>query len=453
MSISIWSILVVLLMLGLLVTIHELGHFWVASLLGIRAYEVSIFIGPKLFSWKRKGVEYSVRALPFGAYVRFSDFDDEGKVIVSDDPSLLVNQKRWKRLLVSLAGPFMNALLGVVLFATLFCLTGYTSLNVGPAYKGSQLDVAVENGASFTPGDTITHINGDRVWTYLDFFYEVSNGTSDINPMTVTLYSHELKESYDIVLTPEIQERPMIGITHADTTDNKYNGWEVVEVNPMQNGGNPILKVGDYLIAVDGCLVTDENFNEYFYSLTEDSTMRLTYVRNGVTYEEDCIKTMITYCNERGLRVITYDVKSPKVFFSALGTAFKMPLTITNVSIRAVGDVFEGEEEVYNMVSGPVGVTSVVSDVVDDVDDTVSTKIFLLIELAAIISIGLMFTNMLPIPGLDGIQVILLIVEMVIGHKLSEKSETVINAVGFVLLILLMLFAFASDIIRIIVGA
>ncbi len=452
MGISIWSILVVILMLGLLVTIHELGHFWAACLLKIKSYEVSIFVGPKLFSWKRNGVEYSIRALPFGAYVRFTEIDDEGRVVSSDDPSLLINQKRWKRLLVSLAGPFMNALLGIIIFSVLFCATNYTSLNVGPTFEGTQLAVAVENGAQVTVGDTITHINGHRVWTYLDFYYEVSNGTRDSEPMVVTFVSTETHQSYEVTLTPELTTRPMIGITHPDTTDNKYNGWEIIEVNPMQNNGNPILKVGDYLIAIDDFPVADEGFEDYFSSLTEDTTMKLTYVRNGQTFEEECIKTMLTFSNDRGLRIITYKVDSAKTFFSAIGTAIKMPITITNVSIRAIGDVFEGEEEVYNMVSGPVGVTSVVSDVVDDVDDDISTKVFMIFELAAIISIGLMFTNLLPIPGLDGMQIILLFVEMIIGHPLSEKTENVITIVGFILLVLLMIFAFASDIIRIIVG-
>ena len=99
---SIWSIVVAILMLGLLVTVHELGHFWVARLLKIKAYEVSIFVGPKLVDWRKNDVEYSIRALPFGAYVRFTDFDENGNVVVSDDPDLLINSPRWKRLLVAL---------------------------------------------------------------------------------------------------------------------------------------------------------------------------------------------------------------------------------------------------------------------------------------------------------------------------------------------------------------
>ncbi len=127
-----------------------------------------------------------------------------------------------------------------------------------------------------------------------------------------------------------------------------------------------------------------------------------------------------------------------------------MPCTVINVSIRSIGDVFEGEEEVYNMVSGPIGMTTVVSDVVDDVDDSVTDKIMTVVQISGIISIGLMFTNLLPIPGLDGVQVILILIEMIMGHPLSKRSEGIINAVGFVLLICLVIFAFASDIIRII---
>ncbi len=452
MNISIWSIITVILMLGLLVTVHELGHFWMACFLKIKAYEVSIFIGPKLFSWKRKGVDYSIRALPFGAYVRFTDFDDQGNAIESDDPELLINQKRWKRLLVAIAGPFMNAVLGVLIFAIMNCVSGYTSLNIGPVSEGTQLAAAVTADSPYQMEDRIVKVNGDRVFTYLDFFYELDNGVREDQEMVLTLRSAETHELYEITLVPELTTRPMLGITYSLDTIEEYQGWEIYAVSEQQNGGNPILKEGDILREIDGKPVIDEDFEEYFANLTEGDTMHLTFERDGEIMEEDCLKTMITVANSRGVRLIAYDIKSAKDFFGAVKTAAMMPATIGNITVRAIGDVFEGEEEVYNMVSGPVGVTSVVSEVVDDQHDTLAIKIVSVIQLAGIISIGLVFTNMLPIPGLDGVQVILIIVEMVIGHKLSKKSETVINGIGFVMLIALMIFAFASDIIRIIVG-
>ena len=71
------SIIVVILMLGVLATLHELGHFWVAKLLKIKVFEVSIFVGPKLLKWKHKDVDFSVRMIPIGAYVRFSEVDQD----------------------------------------------------------------------------------------------------------------------------------------------------------------------------------------------------------------------------------------------------------------------------------------------------------------------------------------------------------------------------------------
>ena len=300
--------------------------------------------------------------------------------------------------------------------------------------------------------DRIVKVNGDRVFTYLDFFYELDNGVREDQEMVLTLRSAETHELYEITLVPELTTRPMLGITYSLDTIEEYQGWEIYAVSEQQNDGNPILKEGDILKEIDGKPVIDEDFEEYFANLTEGDTMHLTFERDGEIMEEDCLKTMITVANSRGVRLIAYDIKSAKDFFGAVKTAAMMPATIGNITVRAIGDVFEGEEEVYNMVSGPVGVTSVVSEVVDDQNDTLAIKIVSVIQLAGIISIGLVFTNMLPIPGLDGVQVILIIVEMVIGHKLSKKSETVINGIGFVMLIALMIFAFASDIIRIIVG-
>ncbi len=449
MSISFWSILTVILMLGVLVTIHELGHFWMACFLKIKAYEVSIFVGPKLFSWKRKGVDYAIRALPFGAYVRFTDYDEQGNPIISDDPELLINQKRWKRLLVAVAGPFMNAVLGILIFAVMYTATGFTSLKIGPAFEGTQLYDAVQSCDEYSKGDTILSINGDKVFTYLDVFYELDKGVRDDQEMVLTLRSQQTGKKYDITLVPELTTRPMLGITFYMENIEEIGGWEIVAVDAEQNNGNPILKEGDILLAVDGKSVIDKDFDVYFEGLTDGDTMLLTFDRDGVIMEEECVKTMITTTNDRGVRLISYDVKSAGDFGLALQSAVMMPCTIGNITFKAIGDVFQGEEEVYNMVSGPVGVTSVVSDVVDDEKDTLAVKIITVIQLAGIISIGLVYTNMLPIPGLDGVQVLLIVVEMVIGHKLSEKSEKVINVVGFVMLIALMIFALTSDIIRI----
>ena len=448
MSLSIWSILVVILLLGVLVTIHELGHYWVATLLGIKAYEVSIFVGPKLIKWKHKDVDFSIRCIPFGAYVRFTDIDENGNAVVSDDPALLVNQKRWRRLIVALAGPLMNVLLGVLIFILLYSLTPFNSLDIGPTREGSQLA-----GQEYTVGDKILAVNGNPVFTYLDFYYEFDTATRPDETVTLTLKSRETGDKYDVTLTPEIGHRPMMGITtYQDPESNKYNGWEIVSVDENQNGGSPVLKSGDFLTFVNGKSVADEDFFDFLGTFNDGDVLKLSFVRNGKEMEADCKVTTLLYTNDRGVYCFAWKVNDFKGFLTACSYALKMPVTIANVSIKSIGDVFEGKEEVYNMVSGPVGVTTAVSEVVDDVDDSVSDKIYYVVLLGGVITIGLAFTNLLPIPGLDGIQILLIAVEMIMGRPLSRKAEGVLNAVGFVMLLCLVVFAFASDIIRIFAG-
>jgi regulator of sigma E protease len=129
-----------------------------------------------------------------------------------------------------------------------------------------------------------------------------------------------------------------------------------------------------------------------------------------------------------------------------------MPASIGNITIRGIKDIIAGKVKAYNLVSGPIGITTMVNDVVADEEDSVADKVYMLIMLSAVISIALAFSNLLPIPGLDGIQIIFIVVEMIIGRKLSEKAEGRLTIVGFVMIILLLIFAFVSDILRIIFG-
>lgn len=442
------SIIFVIIMLGVLATLHELGHFWVARLLKIKVFEVSIFVGPKLISWKHKDVNFTIRLIPVGAYVRFTEIDEEGYTVQSDDPDLLVNQPRFKRLLVSLAGPAMNLLLGFVIFVGMFCATGFVSTEIGPAVEGTQTYVVA---SEFTAGDSIRKINGNRVYTSYDLYFELDSA-DPAEVMTLTLRSKETGKDYDIALTPVIKNRAMLGITinMADAEDAD-KGLLVHSVDEDQNNNNPVLKPGDYITHVNGFPVSDEGFTEYLYNLSDD-ILTVTYVRDGETKEDDIIPKHVDYATARGIRLMSYVIDSPSRFLSALGYAAKMPATIGNISIRGIKEIIAGKEKAYNLVSGPIGITTMVNDVVKDEEDTVAEKLYVLILMSAVISIALAFSNLLPIPGLDGIQIIFIVVEMVIGHKLSEKAEKILTIVGFVMIIMLVIFAFISDILRIIFG-
>ena len=442
------SIVVVLIMLGVLATLHELGHYWMARLLKIKVFEVSIFVGPKLLKWKHKGVDFSLRMIPIGAYVRFSEVDEEGKAVDSKDPDLLLNQPRIKRLLVALAGPAMNLFLGTLIFLLMFWVTGFTTTHIIKPEKGSQLYAYAD---MVNDGDTIKSVNGVNVYSSFDLIFEMDSADPS-KEMDLKIRSKETGKNYNVTLTPVVRERPMLLITVENKlANNDYKGWKVYSVSEEQNNGNPVIKAGDYVTHINGKSVDDEDFEDFLYNIT-DEVVTVTYIRDGETREDDLVPKYVDTVNSRGITLLQYKVNSVDKFFSALGYAAKMPASMLNITVRGIKDIIAGKVKAYNLVSGPIGITTMVNDVVADEQDTLGDKVYVLIMLSAVISIALAFSNLLPIPGLDGIQIIFIAVEMVIGRKLSEKAEARLTVVGFVIIVLLFILAFVSDILRIIFG-
>ena len=419
----------------MLAAVHEVGHFLVARLLKIKVYELSIFVGPKLFSWKRKDIEYYIRLIPLGAYVRFSEIDEETGELKDDNPENLINQARWKRLLVSLAGPAMNVILGIIIFMICFSKFGFLELKQDVVVPGTQVaETRIEEG------DTILKFNGQKVFCQMDLSYYLGqvNNTDEI---TLQMKSARTGEKYEVVLVPEITEQYMLGVTHYQEPDEN-NGWLIVSVDPSQNDGNPVLKVNDSVLSVNDVPVTDPGITTLVRdSKGEPLTIRL--IRDGEEMTVTMRASMIKSANLRGIYL-----QDGSGFFSCLHEAIVFPISFVRISIDALAQAFTGKVPAYDVVSGPVGIASVVSDVVDAPKTDSNEKIEMLLILAGGISIGLAFTNMLPIPGLDGNAIVLTVVEMIRGKKLSRKSEQVINVIGFVMIIGLVIFALVSDIIR-----
>lgn len=442
------SIIFVLIMLGVLATLHELGHYWMARLLKVKVFEVSIFVGPKLLKWKHKDVDFALRMIPVGAYVRFTEIDEEGKAVESKDPDLLINQPRIKRLIVALAGPAMNLVLGILIFLIMFWTTGFTSTHIIKPEKGSQLAAYTEMVGD---GDTIKAINGVNVYTSFDLIFELDSADPSQN-LDVTIKSKDSGKNYTVTLEPVIKARPMLLITVENKlVTNEYNGWKVYSVSEEQNNGNPVIKPGDYVTHINGKSVDEEDFEDFLYNIT-DEVVTVTYVRDGEVHEDELVPKYVDTVNSRGITLLNYKVNTAGRFFLALGYAAKMPASIMNISIRGIKDIIAGKVKAYNLVSGPIGITTMVNDVVADEQDTFADKAYVLIMLSAVISIALAFSNLLPIPGLDGIQIVFIVVEMVIGRRLSDKAEARLTVVGFIFIVLLLIFAFVSDILRIIFG-
>ncbi len=427
------SIVIALLGLGILAAIHEIGHFFAAQWLGIKAEELSIFVGPALFTWKRKGVVYNIRLIPFGAYVRYVGMDvDENGEIDTSDPDCYLNQPRWKRLLVSLAGPFMNLLLGVVIFFAFFSATGFTTTNIQAPPPNSQLAAT-----AVQEGDQLISINGSRIFTSTDAsFILQQTDFSKVNKMV--LRNHETGETYEAVLTPTLYQRYRLNIS----VNANYlgEGWEILQVDPKQNNGNPVLKEKDIVLSINGISVDDPAYKNVLDS-GNDGRLTLEIRRDGKEQTVEMQATLVEVPNDLGL-----DFLSGNGLVGTTRQAFLYPLSIFRVSIAGLQQAFSGAVPVNEIVTGPVGIVSMVSQQVDRSDIDNSVKIQNLVVMAGIISVALAFSNMLPLPGLDGNALVLISVEMIRGKRISTKTESIINLIGFVILIALVIFALYSDI-------
>ncbi|MBO7451946.1 MAG: RIP metalloprotease RseP [Clostridiales bacterium] len=442
MSIAI-SIIAVVIVLGILSTAHELGHFFVARALKVKAYEVAIFMGPALFKWKKNDIDYSIRCLPIGAYVRFTEIDNEGMPVESDDPTLLVNQPRWKRLIIAIAGPLVNLFLGILIFAIFFVCAGYTSREIKEAPEDTQL-----YAQEYEPGDEVVAVNGRRVYTFFELnvsFYFINED----EVCTLTFKSQKTGKEYDITLTPELKTYPVMHVSDVTIDDH---GWYIGNVGEEQNDDNPILKAGDYILTIDGYEAADyDTVLPYLQSKEVGDVISITYERDGETHEGEIKLGGSESYNYRGLSFVEHKVRSGKEFLGALGNAFKMPITILRLTQLVIKNAISGDIKIYQVVSGPVGVVNVVDTVVSNQHVDVWGKLVDLVTLSGMISIALTISNLLPLPGLDGSQIIILFVEMVIGRKLPKKAEDIITVVGFFVLIILVLLAFASDIAKIVI--
>lgn len=326
----------VVLIFGVIILIHELGHFLTAKMFGVKVHEFAIGMGPKLFGKQKGDTFYSVRLIPMGGYVKMEGEDEN-----SEDPKAFSNKKPWQRFIILFAGAFMNLLLGFVLLVTLNAASPRL-----PAIPKMEV-VSVQEGmgaeaAGMLAGDKILAIDGNRIHTQLDF----SLALDGKDTVTVTV--------------DRSGEQKALPVTLTEYEGSKYLG--IIQAVEEKNFGN----------------VISYSFFEAF------SIIKLTY----------------------------------QSFFG----------------------MFNGSVAVDQM-SGPVGIVSGISD-------AAQRGFFDVLWLAIIISLNLGVVNLLPLPALDGGRIVFVLWEMITKKRLKPEQEGFIHFIGFVILILFMLYVTKNDIVR-----
>lgn len=216
----------------------------------------------------------------------------------------------------------------------------------------------------------------------------------------------------------------------------------VLGVADWQNNENPVFKVGDIILAVNGTEVTQKTLSAVITEL-EDAKATYTVLRDGVEMDVESVAREVEAYNDRGIVMTAMEGG-----WQAIPYAVDYSWSTLKTTFRSLLSIFKRQIAAEDALTGPVGIINTISNVVTEDSFNISEKLMQLGNLVAVISLSLGFTNLLPIPLLDGNHLLLLLVEAIRGKQLSSRSQTVITVIGLAIIIFLFAFGLYADIRR-----
>ena len=416
-----------LLVLGVIVFVHETGHYVVAKLFGVRVLTFSLGFGKKVWGFQRGGTDYRIAALPLGGYVRMAgEMPDE----VSNDPGNFQNKPRWQRILVYLAGPAMNVVLSVALIAGVFMYgIGVQGLQEAEPIVGQVFEGSAGERAGLLPGDRILSINGEPVENWRDLDFEISMAPSK----TLGLAVFRDGSRIEIELVPDKDPRREFGDAGL-VPRRQLHFFEVFEDTPAERAG---FRSGDAVLRVDGQPISSMmEFIEQLKSKAEVE-VAIEVLRN----EEAMTLVVVPDRDDEGEGRIGVQLGyyRPLPPMEALEASVLYNIDIVKKTLEVLGKLFTYEIAPKSALSGPIEI-AVVSG------QAARMGIEYLVFLMGFLSISIGLMNLLPIPVLDGGHIAILLVESVIRRDLPLQVKERFTQLGFVFLMMLMAVVILFDI-------
>lgn len=402
-------ILIAFVVFMIMVMIHELGHYTAGKIFKFKINEFSIGMGPKIFSKTRKdGEVFSLRALPLGGYCAF-----EGETEDQPDNSQSFNSQRpWKRLIVLFSGAFFNFISAIIFAIIAIGCFGDTVVQVANVYSyAPQANQELQNG------DIFYQINGKKVYIAGDFqYYLPKNG-----------------EKFDVVVIRNGQQVLLQGLSIGNYVEH-YVGAVSTEILV----GEHKLVGGDKIVSINGeNVIGDNKLSQILENIQTETVDIVVISSDGKEYsgqvQTDALRSNITTYTQQfsGIGInITYS----KYFYSlgeVLLRAVPYCLEVAWLVLRTLGGLLTGVVGL-DAVSGPISSIGITSQVV-------ASGFGNIMALMAMVSVNLAVFNLLPVPALDGCQMIFVIIEWIARKPINRKVQSYINGIGFVLLIVLML--------------
>ncbi|MFZ0641239.1 MAG: RIP metalloprotease RseP [Candidatus Acidiferrales bacterium] len=423
--------------LGVIVFVHEWGHFVVARMCGVRVLVFSLGYGNRIFGWKRGDTDYRISVFPLGGYVRMAG--DNPAEERTGAPDEFLAKPRWQRLLIIVAGPFMNFVLAIVLTWGLF-MVGVPV----PAYSHQPVQVAgvipqsPAEKAGLKVGDKIVAIDGTKVSDWDQAFsnpsitpgHELSldvDRAGAVIPLTV-LVPQDLTDGFGVLGCPK--ERVEIDSVSRD--------------DPAAKAG---LKSGDVIISVNGQPLANSDIAVALIKESDGKPVTLGIRRNGKESTTTIKPIYADLGDGHGTRWVIgaafgpgETVRETYSFFDAARQAWEKNITISKEILSVFGGLFSGRVSIKDL-AGPVGIVKV---------SVQAAKLGFaeFIIFMAFLSVNLGILNLLPIPILDGGHVLMLAIEGSLRRDLSVAVKERFLTVGLVFLLTIIGFVTYFDVLR-----
>jgi len=438
------SIVSGILLLGILVFVHELGHFCVAKFCGVKVLTFSLGFGPRLASHRWGETEYRIGAIPLGGFVQMlgeggGEHGEDDDVPPGEEGRSFARQSVWRRTAIVAAGPIMNLILPfLVLPLTYLVGVQLPAYLKEPPCVGYVIGDSAGERAGFLPGDCLVTLNGGEVGTWESVNRELISGIGAQLDFSVTRNGE----------TVEI---------HVAAEDGNPEGLQAMGLLPQQaaqigalSKGMPAdkagLEVGDLIVAVSDIEIRSWYDLRPAIQAQGAGELQVTVDRGGerLTFAMTPIKTeddgdfLIGIIPEQATVMTRYGL------VDSMRSGAERATQLIGLTLVFIQKLFAGHIST-DSIGGPIQVVQIAGQ-------AAQTDLSSILGVLAFLSIQLGILNLLPIPILDGGHLFFNLFEMVRGRPLSLRARESAQQIGLILLILLMLLAFYNDIMRLFFG-
>ncbi len=419
------TIVIALLILSVIIIIHEFGHFLLAKANGIGVTEFAIGMGPRILQFTKGETVYCIKLLPFGGSCMMSGEDEE-----SADEKAFNNKSVWARISVIAAGPVFNFLLAFVMAVIIIANAGYDPCIVTNVAEGS-----VAYRAGLRSGDLIQSINNKKVVFGREF--SLQELVSPDEPMAI-MFLRDGKE-YTVTVVPEYVEKDyyQIGISLLNKT--------ISAVTPDKPAAAAGVLSGDVIVSINGQAIENDEQAVSAINGCNGELIHMTVLRNGAKTELSIMPQQVHSAGyETGIS-INYGRTKTGAINTVVLSFHEVKYNISTV-FESLGMMLRGQVT-KDDVAGPVGVVSLIGEVVEESrTDGLFYVFFNIFNLVLMLSANLGVMNLLPLPALDGGRLVFLILEAVRRKPIDREKEGMVHFVGIVLLMILMVLITFNDI-------